>query len=260
MPSTTVVVPASTAMPSVATTPVTMTAVVSTATTVETVVPVKGAKTKKSRLKRACPEKLMAMDSASQQETSWTDHPEDPSARASTVEHDMDKGEELVATQVESRDTEMASGEVETTAVPPPPPPSMQEPAATAREAQAAVDEDVQAVVDLLVAEGLDGLPSNISTPGRSAPTSSGGGMPQYFDLSGQKVTPTRHEDRVRDLFHGKVTPIMLQVETVSVVDLPEGRCSELVLDHAHLHLLDRIQSWCDEDVSNDHPEVMRMQ
>ncbi len=65
--------------------------------------------------------------------------------------------------------------------------------------------------------------------------------MPQYFDLSGQKVTPTRREDQARDLFHGKVTPIMLQVETVSAVDLPEGCRSEFVLDHAHLHLLDRI-------------------
>ena len=87
-----------------------------------------------------------------------------------------------------------------------------------------------------------------------------GGGMPQYFDLSGQKVMPTRCEDQARDLFNGKVTPIMLQVETVSAVDLPEGRCGEFVLDHAHLHLLDRIQAWCDEDVSDDHPEVTRME
>ncbi len=116
----------------------------------------------------------------------------------------------------------------------------------------------MQAVADLLVAEGLAGPPSNISTPGRSAPTSSGGGTPQYFDLSGQKVMPTRCEDRARDLFHGKVTPIMLQVETVSAVDLPEGCHGEFVLDHAHLHLLDRIQSWCDDDVSDDHPEVTR--
>ncbi len=50
----------------------------------------------------------------------------------------------------------------------------------------------------------------------------------------------------------------MLQVKTVSAVDLPEGCCSEFVLDHAHLHLLDRIQNWCDEDVSDDHPEVTR--
>ncbi len=165
-----------------------------------------------------------------------------------------------MATQAESRDPEMASREVEMTAVPLPPPPSTQEPAATARETQAAVDEDVQAVANLLVAEGLGGLPSNISTPGRSVPTSSGGGTPQYFDLSGQKVMPTRHEDRARDLFHGKVTPIMLQVETVSAVDLPEGCHGEFVLDHAHLHLLDRIQSWCNKDVSDDHPEVTRMQ
>ena len=142
--------------------------------------------------------------------------------------------------------------------MPPPPPPPVQEPAATAGETSAVIEESMQAVADLLVAEGLDGPPSNISTLGRSAPTSSGGGMPQYFDLSGQKVTPTRHEDQARDLFHGKVTPIMLQVETVSMVDLPEGRRGEFVLDHAHLHLLDRIQSWCDEDVSDDHPEVTR--
>ncbi len=50
----------------------------------------------------------------------------------------------------------------------------------------------------------------------------------------------------------------MLQFETVSAVDLPEGRCGEFVLDHAHLHLLDRIQNWCNEDVSDDHPEVTR--
>ncbi len=162
-------------------------------------------------------------------------------------------------TQAESQDTEMASRGVESTAVPPPPP-STQEPAATARETEAAADEDVQAVVDLLVVEGLDGPPSNILMPGRSAPISSGGSMPQYFDLAGHKVTPTRREDRVRDLFHGKFTPIMLQVETVSTVDLPEGCRSEFVLDHAHLHLLDRIQCWCDEDVSDDHPEVTRMQ
>ncbi len=154
----------------------------------------------------------------------------------------------------------MASKGVELTAVPPPPPPPVQEPAATAGETSAAVEESVQVVADLLVVEGLDGPLSNISTPGRSVPTSSGGGMPQYFDLSGQKVTPTRREDRARELFHGKVTPIMLQVETVSVVDLPEGRRSEFVLDHAHLHLLDRIQAWCDEDVSDDHPEVTRME
>ncbi len=52
----------------------------------------------------------------------------------------------------------------------------------------------------------------------------------------------------------------MLQVETVSAVDLPECRRSEFVLDHAHLHLLDRIQNWCDEDVSDDHPEVTRIE
>ncbi len=52
----------------------------------------------------------------------------------------------------------------------------------------------------------------------------------------------------------------MLQVETVSTVDLPEGRCGKFVLDHAHLHLLDRIQAWCDEDVTDDHPEVTRME
>ncbi len=89
----------------------------------------------------------------------------------------------------------MASGGVEPTAVPPPPPPPVQEPAATAGETSAAVEESVQAVADLLVVEGLDGPPSNISTPGRSVPTSSGSSMPQYFDLSGQKVTPTRRED-----------------------------------------------------------------
>ncbi len=50
----------------------------------------------------------------------------------------------------------------------------------------------------------------------------------------------------------------MLQVETVSAVDLPEGCRSEFVLDHAHLHLLDRIHAWCNEDVSDDHPEVTR--
>ncbi len=50
----------------------------------------------------------------------------------------------------------------------------------------------------------------------------------------------------------------MLQVETISAVDLPEGRRGEFVLDHAHLHLLDRIQRWCDEDISEDHPEVTR--
>ncbi len=261
MPSTTAVAPTSTAMPSMVTMPVTTTTAVTTATTVEMAVPVKGTKSKKSRLKCACPEKPVTTDSASQQETSGTDHPEDPSAWASTLGHDTDGGEESVLTQAESQDTETASGGVESTAVPPPPPPSTQEPAATARETQAAADKDVQAVADLLVAEGLDGLPSNISTLGRSAPTSSGGSMPQYFDLSGQKVMPTRHEDWARDLFHGpKVTPIMLQVETVSAVNLPEGCRGKFVLDHTHLHLLDRIQSWCDEDVSNDHPEVTRMQ
>ncbi len=259
MPSTTAAVPISTATPSVATTSVTMTTAVSTATTVEAAVPVKGTKSKKSKLKCACLERPMTTDSASQQEMSGTDHPEDPSARASMVEHDMDKGEESVLTQAESQDTEAASGGVESTAVRPPPP-SMQEPAATARETQAAADEAVRAVANLLVVEGLDGPPSNISTPGRSAPTSSGGGTPQYFDLSGQKVMPTRQEDQARDLFHRKVTPIMLQVETVSAVDLPEGHHGEFVLDHTHLHLLDRIQSWCDEDISEDHPEVTRMQ
>ncbi len=84
--------------------------------------------------------------------------------------------------------------------------------------------------------------------------------MPQYFDLAGHKVMPTRCEDQARDLFHRKVTLIMLQVETVSVVDLTEGRRGEFVLDHAHLHLLDKIQSWCDEDMSDDHPEVTRTQ
>ncbi len=156
------------------------------------------------------------------------------------------------------------SGGVESTAVPSPPPPG-QEPAAPAGETlliedESMLAESMQAVANLLVAEGLAGPPSNISTPGRSAPTSSGGGMPQYFDLAGHKVTPTRREDRARDLFHGKVTPIMLQVETISAVDLPEGRRGEFVLDHAHLHLLDRIQAWCDEDVTDTHPEVTRTQ
>ncbi len=247
MPSTTVAVPATTATPSVATMPVTTTTAAPTVTAAEMVAaPVKGAKAKNWKLKCTCCTRAAAMDSL--QEMSGTDHPKDPSVRASVTEHDADEPEE------------MASGGVEPTAVPPPPPPPVQEPAATAGEALAAVEESVQAVADLLVAEGLDGPPSNISMPGRSAPTSSGGGMPQYFDLSGQKVTPTRREDQARDLFHGKVTPIMLQVETVGMVDLPEGCHGEFVLDHAHLHLLDRIQAWCDEDVSDDHPEVTRME
>ena len=245
MPSTTAAAPAKTATPSVATMLVTTTTAAPTATAAEmAAVPVKGTKAKNWKLKRTCCAKAAAMDS--RQEMPGTDHPEDPSVWASTTERDADKPEET------------ASGGVELTAVPPPPPPPVQEPAATAGETLAAMEESVQVVADLLVAEGLDGLPSNISMPGRSVPTSSGGGMPQYFDLLGQKVMPTRHEDQAQDLFHGKVTLIMLQVKTVSAVDLPEGRRGDFVLDHAHLHLLDRIQNWCDEDVSDDHPEVTR--
>ncbi len=198
-------------------------------------------KSKNWKLKRGRRVKA-AEDSASQQDEPGTDHPKDPPEQTGADTRDEHE--------------ETASEGVELTAVPPPPPPPEQEPAALAGETSPVEDESVQVVANLLVAEGLDGLPSNISTPGRSAPTSSGGGTPQYFDLAGQKVMPTRREDWARDLFHGKV---MLQVETVSAVDLPEGRRSEFVLDHAHLHLLDRIQSWCDEDVSNTHTEVTRM-
>ncbi len=249
-PSTTAAAPTTTAMPSVATTQVTTITAVPTATAAEAVTePAKDAKSKKSKnwkLKRARRVEPEKMDSASLQGAPGIDHPRDPSAWAGEEERAMDEPEET------------ASKGVESTAVPPPPPSPEQEPAATVGKTSTVVDESVQAVADLLVAEGLAGPPSNISMPGRSAPTSSGGGTPQYFDLSGQKVMPTRHEDRARDLFHGKVTPIMLQVETISAVDLPEGRCGEFVLDHAHLHLLDRIQCWCDKDVSDDHPEVTR--
>ncbi len=183
MPSTTAAAHTTTAMPSVATTSVTTTTAAPTATAAEmAAAPVKGAKAKNWKLKCTCHAKAAAMDS--QQETSGTDHPKDPSARASVIECDADKPEET------------ASRGVELTAVPPPPPPPVQEPVATAGETLAAIEESVQAVADLLVAEGLDGPPSNISMPGRSAPTSSGGGTPQYFDLSGQKVMPTRHEDQ----------------------------------------------------------------
>ncbi len=246
-PSTTAVVPASvaavSAVPSTVTMLVTVAATattVTTATAVEKAAPVKGTKSKKSWLKCPHPEKQVMEDSASQQGTSGTDHPADSSAWASTSGHNTSMDKEMVLTQAESQDTNMASRRVESTAVPPPPPPSSQKPAATVRETEATMDEDIQAVVDLLVAEGLDGLPSNISMPGRSALTSSRGGTPQYFDLAGHKVTPTRREDRARDLFHGRVTPIMLQVETFSAMDLPEGRRREFVLDHAHLHLLTR--------------------
>ncbi len=184
-PSTTAAAPATTATTSVANTLVTTTTAVPTATVAETAaVPVKGAKSKNWKLKRACRAKAAAMDSVSQQETPGTDHPKDPSVWASTTERSTDEPKE------------MASRGVEPTAVPPLPPPPVQEPAATAGETSAAVEESVQVVADLLVAEGLDGPPSNISMPGRSAPTSSGGGTPQYFDLSGQKVMPTRCEDR----------------------------------------------------------------
>ncbi len=250
MPSTTAAAPATTATPSVATTLVTTITAAPAATAAETATePVKDAKSKKSKnwkLKRTRRAELEKTDSTSQQGAPGTDHPGDPSAWVSAEERDADKLEET------------ASKGVESTAVPPPPPSPEQEPAATAGKASTVVDESVQAVADLLVAEGLAGPPSNISMPGRSAPTSSGGGMPQYFDLSGQKVTPTRHKDRARDLFHRKVTTIMLQVEMISVVDLPEGCHGEFVLDHAHLHLLDKIQHWCDKDISEDHPEVTR--
>ena len=252
MPSTTAAVPATTAMPSMATTLVTTITAAPAATAAETATePVKDAKSKKSKnwkLKRARRAELEKTDSTSQQGAPGTDHPGDPSARVSAEERDADKLEET------------ASKGVESTAVPPPPPSPEQEPAATAGKASTVVNESVQAVADLLVAEGLAGPPSNISMPGRSAPTSSRGGTPQYFDLLGQKVMPTRRKDQVRGLFHGKVTPIMLQVEMISVVDLPEGRCCEFVLDHAHLHLLDKIQRWCNEDVSEDHPKVTRME
>ncbi len=244
------------------TTSVTVAATATTATAVtavEKAAPVKSTKSKKSWLKRPRLEKQAAEDSASQQEMPGTDHPEDSSVQASTSRRSTDMDEEIALTQEESQGTNTASKGVGLTGVPPPPPPSSQVPAATARETAAAVDKDIQAVVDLLVAEGLDGPPSNISTPGRSALTSSGGSTPQYFDLAGHKVMTTRREDRARDLFHGKVTLIMLQVETVSAVDLPEGRWGEFVLDYAHLHLLDWIQNWCDEDMRDDHPEVMRM-
>ncbi len=59
---------------------------------------------------------------------------------------------------------ETVSKRVESTAVPPPPPSPEQEPAATAGKMSTVVDESVQAVADLLVAEGLAGPPSNIST------------------------------------------------------------------------------------------------
>ncbi len=171
-PSTTAAARTTTATPSVATMPVTMTTAVPTATAAETVVvPVKGTKAKNWKLKRTRHAKAAATDS--QQETPGTDHPEDTSAWASMTEHAVDEPEE------------MASRGVEPTAVPPPPPPPVQEPAATAGETSAAVEESVQGVADLLVAEGLDGPPSNISTPGRSAPTSSGAVCPStliYWD------------------------------------------------------------------------------
>ncbi len=240
-PSTTVAVPAVTAMPSVVTTAVTTTPAAVATTAAETATaPAK--KSKNWKLKRGRRAKAVE-DSASQQDEPGTDHPTDPPEQTGAEEQE---------------ETTSKGGEL--TAVPPPPPPPGQEPAAPAEETSPVEDESVQAVANLLVAEGLDGPPSNISMPGRSVPTSSGGSTPQYFDLAGHKVTPTRHEDWARDLFHGKVTPIMLQVETVSVVDLPEGRRNEFVLDHAHLHLLDRIQSWCDEDMSDTHPEVTRTQ
>ena len=240
MPSTTAAVPAITVTPSVVTMAVTTTPAAVATTAAETATaPAK--KSKNWKLKRGRRAKA-AEDSASQQDEPGTDHPTDPPEQTGAEEQE-----------------ETTSKGVESTAVPPPPPPPGQEPAAPAEEMSPVEDESVQAVANLLVAEGLDGPPSNISMPGRSAPTSSGGGMPQYFDLAGHKVMPTRHEDRAWDLFHGKVTPIMLQVKTVSAVDLPEGRQSEFVLDHAHLHLLDRIQSWCDKDVSDTHLEVTRM-
>ena len=249
MPSTTAAAPATTAMPSVATTAVT-TATAVTATTAAGMTAAPGKKPKNWKLSRGRRAKA-AEDSTSQQDKPGTDHPEDHPEQGSAD------------TREESR--EPVSGGVESTAVPSPPPPPGQEPAAPAGkmpliEDESALVESVQAVANLLVAEGLAGPPSNILTPGRSAPTSSGGSTPQYFDLAGHKVTPTRREDRARDLFHGKVTPIMLQMETISAVDLPEGRWGEFVLDHAHLHLLDRIQAWCDEDVTDTHPEVTRTQ
>ncbi len=248
-PSTTAAAPATTATLSVATTAVT-TVTAATVTTAAVTAAVPAQKSKNWKLKRGRRAKSTE-DSASQQDEPGTDHPEDPPEQASAD------------TQEEPREPE--SRGVEPTAVPSPPPPPEQEPAAPAGETplvedESALAESVQAVANLLVAEGLAGLPSNISVPGRSAPTSSGGGTPQYFDLAGHKVMPTRREDRARDLFHGKVTPIMLQVKTISVVDLPEGRRGEFVLDHAHLHLLDQIQSWCDEDVSDMHPKVTRTQ
>ncbi len=240
-PSTTAAAPTVTAMPSVVTTVVTMTLAAVATTAAETATaPAK--ESKNGKLKRGRRAKA-AEDSASQQDEPGTDHPMDPPEQAGVEEQE-----------------ETTSEGGESTAVPPPPSPPGQEPAAPAEETSPVEDESVQAVVNLLVAEGLDGPPSNISTPGISAPTSSGGGTPQYFDLAGHKVMPTRREDRAWDLFHGKVTPIMLQVETVSAVDLPEGHRNEFVLDQAHLHLLDRIQSWCDEDVSDTHLEVTRTQ
>ncbi len=238
-----------TATPSVAATAVT-TVTAATATTAAMTAAAPGKKPKNWKLSRGRRAKAVE-DSASQQDEPGTDHPED---------HPEQGGAD---TQEEPR--EPVSGGVEPTAVPSPPPPPEQEPAAPVGETlliedESTLVESVQAVANLLVAEGLAGPPSNISTPGRSAPTSSGGGTPQYFDLAGHKVTPTRREDQAQDLFHGKVTPIMLQVETISAVDLPEGRRGEFVLDHAHLHLLDQIQSWCDEDVSDMHPKVTRTQ
>ncbi len=117
-PSTTVAVPATTAMPSMATTPVTTTTAVPATTAAEmAMAPVKGAKSKNWKLKRACRTKPEEKDSASQQGVPGTDHPEDPSVRAGTDERDADEPEET------------ASEGVESTAVPPPPSPPVQEPA-----------------------------------------------------------------------------------------------------------------------------------
>ncbi len=213
-PSTTAAAPAVTAMPSVVTMAVTTTPAAVATTAAETATaPAK--KSKNWKLKRGRRAKA-AEDSASQQDEPGTDHPTDPPEQTGAEERE-----------------ETTSEGGESTAVPPPPPPPGQEPAAPAEETSPVEDESVQAVANLLVAEGLDGPPSNISTPGISAPTSSGGGTPQYFDLAGHKVMPTRCKDQAQDLFHRKVTPIMLQVETVSVVDLPEGRRNECAVSRS---------------------------
>ncbi len=180
MPSTTAAAPTITATPSVATTAVTTTPA-AVATTAAEMAAAPAKKSKNWKLKQGHQAKA-AEDSASQQDEPGTDHPKDPPEQTGADARDEPE--------------ETASEGVELTAVPPPPPSPEQEPAAPAGETSPVEDESIQAVVNLLVAEGLDGPPSNISTPGRSVPTSSGGGMPQHFDLAEQKVMPTRREDR----------------------------------------------------------------